>query len=185
MFWNPLLVLSAALLSGGRHPTPTVVLVQQTDAIRTALPGAKQFFVRTVTIGQDDLAKIRQEVDYSPEEPDFKFYLGKREDGSAAGVVLFPQVNTLHGPLEVALAINPDGSVASAVVTKATVESKPWVLAAVRSGLMKKFQGAKYGDDLGTGVQDVSGGSMAKWQAQVIATAVHHGLVLYHVLFKA
>jgi hypothetical protein len=44
---NSLLVLSVALLSGARHPTPTVVLVPQTDAIRTALPGAKQFFVRT------------------------------------------------------------------------------------------------------------------------------------------
>ena len=30
----------------------------------------------------------------------------------------------------------------------------------------------------------VSGGSMAKWQAQVIATAVYDGLVLHHVLFK-
>ena len=181
---NSLVVLSAALLFGARHPTPTVVLVPQTDAIRTALPGAKQFFVRNVTIGQDDLARIRKDIDYSPQDPDFKFYLGKREDGSPAGVVLFPQVNTLHGPLEVALSLNPDGSVASAVVTKATVETKPWVLDAVRSGLMKRFQGAKYGDELGSRVQDVSGGSMAKWQAQVIATAVYDGLVLHHVLFK-
>ena len=99
-------------------------------------------------------------------------------------MVLFPQVNTLHGPLEVGLSLNPDGSVASAVVTKATVESKPWVLDAVKNGLMKRFQGAKYGDDLGGLVKDVTGSSMTKWQAQVIATAVYDGLVLHHVLFK-
>lgn len=181
---NSLVVLSAALLFGASHPSPTVVLVPQTDAIRTALPSAKQYFVRTVTIGQDDLAKIRKDIDYSPQDPEFKFYLGKREDGSPAGVVLFPQVNTLHGPLEVGLSLNPDGSVASAVVTKATVESKPWVLDAVKNGLMKRFQGAKYGDDLGGLVKDVTGSSMTKWQAQVIATAVYDGLVLHHVLFK-
>src|SRR4030095_1567158 len=95
---NSLLVLSTALLFGARHPTPTVVLVPQTDAIRTALPGAKQFFVRTVTIGQDDLAKIRKDIDYSPQDPDFKFYLGKREDGSPAGAVVFLPVETLPGP---------------------------------------------------------------------------------------
>jgi len=32
-----------------------------------------------VTIGKDDLARIRQEVDFSPENPDLSFYLGKTE----------------------------------------------------------------------------------------------------------
>jgi hypothetical protein len=177
-------VLSAALLLGTHHPTPTVVLVQQSDAIRTSLPGATQFFLRTVTIGKDDLARIRQDIDFSPLDPDFKFFLGKRGDGTAVGVVLFPQVNTFHGPLEVALSINPDGTVASAMVTKATAETKPWVLEAVRSGFLKKCQGVKYGDDLGDLVKEVQGGAMAQWQAQTILTAIHHGLVLHHVLFK-
>ena len=81
---NSLLVLSVALLFGARHPTPTVVLVPQTDAIRTALPGAKQFFVRTVTIGQDDLARIRKDIDYSPQDPNLKV-LSRQTGGRLAG----------------------------------------------------------------------------------------------------
>jgi hypothetical protein len=181
---TPLWAMTALLLLGAHHPTPTVVLVEQGDAIRSSLPGARQFFVRTVTIGKDDLARVRQDIEFSPEDPSVKFFLGKRVDGTTTGVVLFPQVNTLHGPLEVALAINPDGTVASATVTKATVETKPWVLEAIRAGLLQQCRGLKYGDDLANLVKEVQGSSMVQWQAQTILTAVRTGLILHHVLFK-
>ena len=178
--------LSVALLVGARHPTPTVVLVKQTDVIRTTLDGAKRFFVRRVTIGKDDLTRIRQEVDFSPEDPDLSFYLGKTEEGNLKGVVLFPQVNTMHGPIEVGLTINPDGTVASAVVTKATVETKPWVEEAVAAGLLTRFRGMRSGDDVNGALGQLSPGQVGQmpyWEAGVIAAAVHQGLVLYHVLF--
>ena len=75
MYRTMSLGLVAGLLLGARHPTPSVVLVQQADAIRISLPAARQFFVRNVTIGRDDLANIRKEVDFSPQDPDLKFYL--------------------------------------------------------------------------------------------------------------
>jgi hypothetical protein len=176
----------ALLLAGARHPTPSVVLVKQTDLIRTTLGGAKQFFVRKVTIGKDDLARIRKEVDFSPEDPNLRFYLGKTEEGTLAGVVLFPQVNTIHGPIEVGLTLGPDGSIISAVVTKATVETRPWVEEAAAAGLMKRFQGIRYGDDLKRALEPLSPGQIGQmpyFEAQVIAATVRQGLVLYHLLF--
>jgi hypothetical protein len=176
----------ALLLAGARHPTPSVVLVKQTDLIRTTLGGAKQFYVRKVTIGKDDLARIRKEVDFSPEDPDLRFYLGKTEDGALAGVVLFPQVNTMHGPIEVGLTLGPDGSIISAVATKATVETRPWVEEAAAAGLMKRFQGMRYGDDVKRALEPLSPGQMGQmpyFEAQVIAATVRQGLVLYHLLF--
>lgn len=178
--------LAAVLLVAARHPTPTVVLVKQTDLIRTTLDGATQFFVRKVTIGKDDLSRIRQEIDFSPEDPDVRFYLGRTEDGNLKGVVFFPQVNTTHGPIEVGLTIKPDGTVASAVVTKATVETRPWVEEAVAAGLLKRFQGMRYGDDVQRALGQLSPGQVGQmpyWEAGVIAAAVHQGLVLYRVLF--
>src|SRR5207237_10535482 len=77
MYPRFLWALPLALLVGARHPTPTVVLVKQTELIRTTLAGAQQFFVRKITIGKDDLTRIRREVDFSPEDPDLSFYLGK------------------------------------------------------------------------------------------------------------
>jgi hypothetical protein len=176
----------ALLVGAASHPTPTVVLVKQTDLIRSTLNGATQFFVRKVTIGKDDLARIRKEVDFSPEDPDLSFYLGKTGAGKLVGVVLFPQVNTVHGPIEVGLTMRPDGSIASAVVTKATVETKPWVEEALASGLLKRFQGLRYGDDVKRAVGQLSPGQIGQmpyWEASVIAAAVQQGLVLYHMLF--
>ena len=176
----------ALLLAGARHPTPSVVLVKQTDLIRTTLGAATQFFVRKVTIGKDDLARIRKEVDFSPEDPSVPFYLGKTAEGGLAGVVLFPQVNTIHGPIEVGLTMGPDGRIASAVVTKATVETRPWVEEATSTGLMKRFQGMKYGDDVKQALEPLSPGKIGQmpyFEAQVIAAAVRQGLVLYHLLF--
>jgi hypothetical protein len=186
MYPRYLFALPLALLLGARHPTPTVVIVKQTDAIRMAQGGATQFFVRKVTIGKDDLARIRQEVDFSPENPDLSFYLGKTGEGKLVGVTLFPQVNTMHGPIEVGLTLKPDGTVASAVVTKATVETKPWVEEAVAAGLLKRFQGLRYGDDMKRVLGELSPGQIGQmpyWEAGVIAAAVHQGLVLYHTLF--
>jgi hypothetical protein len=180
--------LLLALLVGARHPTPTVVLVKQTDLLRSALGGggARQFFVRKVTIGKDDLARIRKEVDFSPEDPDLSFYLGKDGAGKLVGISLFPQVNTMHGPIEVGLTLKPDGSVASAVVTKATVETKPWVEEAVAAGLPQRFQGLRYGDDVKRALSPLAGriGQMPYFEAGVIAAAVRQGLVLYHTLFR-
>ena len=176
----------ALLLAGARHPTPSVVLVKQTDLIRTTLGGATQFFVRKVTIGKDDLARIRREVDFSPEDPSVPFYLGKTAEGTLAGVVLFPQVNTIHGPIEVGLTLGPDGSIISAVVTKATVETRPWVEEVAAAGLMKRFQGMRYGDDVKRALEPLSPGKIGQmpyFEAQVIAAAVHQGLVLHHMLF--
>jgi hypothetical protein len=175
-----------ALLLAARHPTPTVVLVKQTDVIRTTLPAAQQFFVRRVTIGKDDLAQIRRDVAYTPEDPNVSFYLGKTA-GKVAGVVLFPQVNTMHGPIEVGLTLSPDGAVTSAVVTKATVETQPWVQEATAGGLMKRFQGMRYGDDVKQAIAPLSGriGQLPFLEAEVIASAVKQGLVMYHQLFHS
>jgi hypothetical protein len=80
----------------------------------------------------------------------------------------------------------PDGSIRSAVVTKATIETRPWVEQALSSGLMKRFQGMRYGDDADRALQQISAGQIGQmpyFEAQVIAAAVHQGLVLYHQLF--
>jgi len=179
--------LAVPALLAAHHPTPTVVLVKQADLIRRTLPGATQFFLRDVTIGKADLGRIQEQIDFTPDDPDVKFYLGKRADGQPAGTVFFPQVNTAHGPLEVGLTMTPDGVIASAVVTKATVETKPWVEEAVATGLLERFRGMRYGDSLETALSGVAPDRMARmsyYEAEVITTAVHHGLVLYQELFR-
>ena len=180
------LALAAAALGAAAHPTPKVVLVKHADYIRQTLPGAKQYFVRTVSIGKQDLAAIRQSSDYTPADPDVQFFLGQGDGGAPVGTVLFQQVDTPHGPLEVGLTFGPDGAISRAAVTTATVETKPWVQEAIGTGLMDKFTGMKQGDDPRKALADVQGklGGMPEYMAELIATAVGRGMVLYSTLYK-
>jgi len=180
------LALSTALLGAAAHPSPKVVLIKHADYIRQTLAGAKQYFVRTVDIGKQDLAAIRRKSDYTPDDPDVEFYLGQGDGGTPVGVVLFQQVDTPHGPLEVGLTFGPDGAISSAGVTTATVETKPWVLEAIATGLMDKFTGMKPGDDPAKALGEVQGklGGMPQYMAELIATAVGRGMTLYATLYK-
>jgi hypothetical protein len=179
------LALSTALL-GAAHPSPKVVLVKHADYIRQTLAGAKQYFVRTVDIGKQDLAAIRRKSDYTPDDPDVEFYLGQGDGGAPVGVVLFQQVDTPHGPLEVGLTLGPDGAISRAAVTAATVETKPWVQEAIATGLMGKFTGMKPGDDPAKALGEVQGklGGMPQYMAELIATAVGRAMTLYATLYK-
>ncbi len=179
------LAVAAFAVGTAAHPTPKVVLVKHADFIRQTIADATQYFVRTVTIGKQDLAAIRRSGDFTPDDPDVQFFLGQGEGGKTVGVALFQQINTPHGPIEVGLTFDPKGAIASAVVTTATVETKPWVQEATGTGLMKRFVGMQKGDDTRRALQDVHGlGGMPEYMAELIATAVGRGLVLYGTLYK-
>lgn len=180
------LALGAAMLGAAAHPSPKVVLVKHADFIRQTLTGARQYFVRTVDIGKQDLAAIRQASDFTPDDPDVQFYLGQGDGGAPVGVVLFQQVDTPHGPIEVGLGFGPDGAIARAMVTAATVETKPWVLEAVGSGFMGRFTGMRQGDDPRKALGGVDGKlrGMPQYMAELIATAVGRGMVMYSTLYK-
>jgi|KBSSwiStaDraftv2_1062776.scaffolds.fasta_scaffold1896728_1 hypothetical protein len=180
------LALAVAALGAAAHPSPKVVLVKHADFIRQTLTGATQYFVRTVDIGKQDLAAIRQKSDFTPEDPDVQFYLGQGAGGAPAGAVLFQQVDTPHGPLEVGLSFKPDGAIARAMVTTATVETKPWVQEAIGTGLMDRFTGLRQGDDPRKALAAIDGklGGMPQYMAELIATAVGRGMVLYSTLYK-
>lgn len=183
------LALPALLLAprAPEHITPTVVLLKQADAIRKTLPDAHHFFLRTVQIGRTDYQAIEHQADFKPDDDQVKFYYGTDSDGALSGTVLFPQVNTQHGPLEIALTMRPNGTIAHVLVTKATVETKPWVEAAIKTGFLANFAGMKAGDDptvaLG-GLEQDKLGAMPMFYAKITAEAVKRGLVLYHVLFS-
>ena len=72
------------------------------------------------------------------------------------------------------------------MVTTATVETKPWVQEAVAAGLMDKFVGMRQGDDPRKALQGLDGkvGGMPEYMAELIATAVGRGQVLYGTLYK-
>jgi hypothetical protein len=168
------------------HITPTVTLVKHADAIKQAIGGAAHYFARTVDIGRNDLSSIKREASYTPDQEDVRFYYGTDAAGKLTGIMLFPEVNTQHGPIEIGLALDPKGAVLKVIATKATVETKPWVEKMVKSGYLDHFAGLHVGDDAKQVLSHASKhalGAMPYWTAEIATLAVQHGLVLYQVLF--
>ena len=177
-----------ATTAAAPHITPTVVLTEQSDVIRRTLADADNFFIRAVEIGRDDLERIRAEVSFEPDDAEYNFYYGQDSAGQLVGVVLFPQANTQHGPVEVGLTLDRNGVVTSAIMTKATAETRPWVTEAIEAGLMEGFVGLRHGDDPERALDGLSSdelGSMPYYFSEVTAEAVQRGLALYDALYVA
>ncbi len=164
------------------HITPVVVLRKQADVIRQALPTAARYTATTVKIGKPELQQIVERAHYTPNIDEVKFYNGLDASGRTIGTVLFPQIDTQHGPIEVGVAIGPDGAVTKVAVTRATVEVKPWVLDVEQSGALDKLTGAKAGQDAAISTGVLSG--MPGYVADAIATATYRGLALYATLHR-
>ena len=114
-----------AAIAAALHITPVVVLVKRPDAVQALLPGADAYFAREVHLSTPDAHRLHKAVDWSPEDGVLTFYVG-RTGSAAVGALEFVRVDTPHGPIEVAVGFTPQGTVRGVLVTKATVEMKPW-----------------------------------------------------------
>ncbi len=117
--------VAAALL----HITPTVVLVKRQDAVTNLLPGADQFTARELHLSSADSRKLHDAVGWEPPDGVVTFYVGKHQ-ALVTGSLIFMRVDCQHGPIELAVGYQPNGTVRAVEVTKATVEMKPWILEA-------------------------------------------------------
>ena len=113
------------------------------------------------------------------------FYAGTR-DGANVGALLFVRVDDQHGPVEVAVGFAPDGAIRGVVVTKATVETKAWVLEALRAGLTEHYKGLKAGDlpAAAEALKDRAG-SLARYIAGQVDKGVARALTAYGMFYKA
>src|SRR6058998_1398752 len=119
-------LIRAAAIAALLHITPIVVLVKRPDAVQALLPGADANVAREVHLSGTDAHRLHEAVDWSPEDGVLVFYAGSA-GSTSVGALEFVRVDTPHGPIEVAVGFTPQGAVRGVVVTKATVEMKPWV----------------------------------------------------------
>jgi hypothetical protein len=99
---------------------------------------------------------------------------------SQPGALTFVRVDTPHGPLEVAVSFGTDRTVRGVVVTKATVETKPWVVEALAAGLTDGYRGLRATDRPAAraGIKGRAG-AMAAYIAQEIDKGVARALAAY------
>src|SRR5438477_3160529 len=167
------------------HITPTVVLVKRPDAVQALLPAADAYFAREVHLSTPDAHRLHKAVDWSPEDGVLTFYVG-RSGSAAVGALEFVRVDTPHGPIEVAVGFTPQGTVRGVLVTKATVEMKPWVLEAVAAGLTDHYRGLKPGGEAPGGAAGIASrvGSLAAYVAGEVDKGVARALAAYGAFYN-
>jgi len=177
------LLLRGAAIAAVLHITPVVVLVKRPDAVQTLLPGADSYFARDVHLSDPDAHRLHELVDWSPEDGVLTFF-GGRAGATIVGALTFVRVDTPHGPIEVAVGFTPQGAVRGVIVTKATVEMKPWVLEAVGAGLVERYRGLKPGDEPGgAAALDGHAGKLAVYIAGEVDKGVARGLAAYWTFY--
>src|SRR3989442_525902 len=183
------LLMRVAAIAMMLHITPAVVLVKRPDAVEALLPGADAYTARDVHLSDVQpvcvhVAQVHVAVDWSPEDGVLTFYKGKA--GSVlVGALEFVRVDTPHGPIEVAVGFTPQGTVRGVIVTKATVEMKPWVLEAVAAGLTSHYQGLKPGDSPERAAAIASqAGNLAEYIAGEVDKGVARALAAYGAFYN-
>ncbi len=177
-------LLMLAPLAAVLHITPAVVLVKRPDAVQALLPGADAYFAREVHLSQTDAHRLHQEVDWSPEDGVLTLYTGKT-GSTVVGALEFVRVDTPHGPIEVAVGFTSQGTVRGVIVTKATVEMKPWVLEAMAAGLARQYRELKPGDvPHGAAAIASRAGNLAEYIAAEVDKGVARALAAYRTFYR-
>jgi hypothetical protein len=176
--------LAGATVLAALHITPTVVLVKRPDAVKALLPGAEAFFADDIHLSDGDAHRLHESVDWSPEDGVLTFYTGT-QGTRVVGALVFVRVDTPHGPIEVAVGFEPRGTVARVLVTKATVETKPWVLEALRAGLTDAYGGLKPGAvPAGAAAVEPNVGTLPHYMAEQVDKGVARALAAYGTFYN-
>lgn len=179
---KPLVLAGLATLL---HITPTVVLVKREDVVRRLLPDATQFTALEVRLSNADAHRLSEAAQWSPSEGRVTFYTGAKE-GRPLGALTFIRVDSPHGPIEVAVGLATAGTVSGVAITKATTETKPWVLDALRAGLLDQYAGAGPGRAPGgeAAIRDKVG-TLPAFIAGEVDKAVARALAAYRLFYRA
>lgn len=172
------LILGAAA-AAFLHITPTVTLVERSEVVSRLLTGADRFTAREIHLSSSDERRLHDAAGWTPPDDVITFYLGKRAN-QVEGVLVFMRVDSPHGPLEVAVGFDKAGVIRGVEVTKATVETKPWIVEALRAGLTTQYRTTP---EAAPGIKGKVG-TMAQYMAELIDRGVAHAGAAYRLFYR-
>jgi hypothetical protein len=173
-----LIVLAAGLVSA--HVTPPVVLASDREAVAGLLSGSRRFFVREVRLSPAEREAIQKQSGWTPSEDFYRFYLGRDDQGALVASTIFMTEYTIHGPVRVAVGLNPDGKVKGAQVVEITEETYPWVQPLIAQDFTRDYVGqGSAGRYTLTDRARAAGDSMTQFYGQIIASLIQRAAILY------
>jgi hypothetical protein len=164
------------------HITPPVVFISDRDAVLSMTTGAKKYFVREVRPSPEERQAIESQWRWKPDEPFYRFFLGRDENGQLVSAVTFVTEFTIHGPMRVAVALGPDGKVKDARIVEATEETSTWVRPLMIGGFVQQFVGLDSGGNFAVPVSHaMSRENMVQFYGEVAAQLIQRAAILFDV----
>ena len=179
----PLLALVIGTGPALAHITPPVVLISDHDAVLGMTGGAKKFFVREVKLTPQERQTIQQQWGWQAEDEFYRFYLGRNDEGRSVAAVTFLTEFTIHGPVRVAVGLEPDGKIRDAQVVELTEETYPWLKPLVDQGLTRDYvgRGSQSSFGLSPRILQMAQESMPQFYAQIVASLIQRAAALFNV----
>ena len=178
-------IMAVMVQAAWAHVTPNVRLHTTRETVQQLLPKGN-LFVKDVKLTDEQQETLNSFDNWSTQEDAFKFYVSRDKQGNLLRAMVSITQITRHGPMVVAVALNPDGTVADALVTDVMMEPMTWVSPILKTSYLKSFRGKDKNMSLELG---------EKWQerfsgisqdfAQVIANAVKEAAQLFEVVFQS
>ena len=180
---SPLLALVIGAGPALAHITPPVVLISDRDAVLGMTGGAKKFFVREVKLTPQERQTIQEQWGWQAEDEFYRFYLGRDDEGRMVAAVTFLTEFTIHGPVRVAVGLEPDGKIKGAQVVELTEETYPWLKPLVDQGLTRDYVGRDSQSSFGLSqrILQMSQESMPQFYAHIVASLIQRAVVLFDV----
>ena len=185
-------VLRGALIAGAislpsavamAHMTPPITLVSDQDAVNQLLPGTAQVVVRELALTDANRRQIRERADWTPDAHAYRFHESYDTQGHLIGSVFFVSEPTMHNPIRLAIAFEPNGRLVAAKVVEASDETLRWLQPLLDRNFLQDIAQKTSHDELvlSSRVDSAGLGSMSRFYANVILRAVHRSAVLYDV----
>ncbi|MFQ5670129.1 MAG: hypothetical protein ACE5HD_06375 [Acidobacteriota bacterium] len=177
-----LALLGAGLIPARAHLSPTVVLVKKKEVLGQLLPGAETFQGRELLLSRTEIKSLSETSGLHLSREPVRFYRGEDAGGVLLGTVLFTVGDSVHGPVEVAVALDGSGAVIGFQVTRCSAEVLPWVRTVQRTKVLEPIIGTGAGE--ARGPEDLPLGdlapltSMARFYARVIREGIFKALAL-------
>ena len=173
-----LMVLAAGMAAA--HITPPVVLSSDREAVAGLLAGSRRYFVREVRLSGAEREAIQKQSGWTPSEDFYRFYVGRDDQGAVVAATTFMTEYTIHGPVRVAVGLNPDGKVKGAQVVELTEETYPWVKPLIDQDFARDYIGqGSTGRYTLTDRARAAGDSMTQFYGQVIVSLIQRAAILY------
>jgi hypothetical protein len=145
--------------------------------------GATKFFVREVRLTAEERGTIRQQWGWPAEDELYRFYLGRDAAGQLVAAVIFLTEFTIHGPVRVAVGLNPDGTVKDAKVVELTEETLPWLQVLLNQNLLQDYVGRDSRGNFALGGRFTTAplDSMPYFYGQIVTSLMQRAAILFEV----